>query len=275
MTRRRAGIDVGGTKCLGVVLDEQGLVVAEHRLPTPKSPDGIIDTLAAVAGDLGEYDTLGLGVPGLITRDGSILASPNLTDTNDFRVGPLLSERLGHQVWVENDATCATVAEWMVGAAQGVDDFMMVTLGTGIGGGVVAGGRVARGAHGFAGEIGHMVLDPDGVRCPCGRRGCWERYASGSGLGWLAREALRDAPLPRVVALAGGNPAAVRGEHVQVAAAEGDTGLRLATTGPHDVAVIDLMLPHLDGLGLIQQMLAKNACDRRKLFGARVHHMPL
>jgi glucokinase len=176
-----------------------------------------------VAAELAPYDSLGLGVPGLITRDGSILASPNLTDTNDFRVGPLLSERLGCQVWVENDATCATVAEWMVGAAQGATDFVMVTLGTGIGGGVVAGGQVVRGVHGFGGEIGHMVLDPDGVRCPCGRRGCWERYASGSGLGWLGREALAQAPMPRVVELAGGDPAQVRGEHVQAAAAEGDT----------------------------------------------------
>lgn len=224
MSARRAGIDVGGTKCLGVVLDDHGAVVAEHRLPTPKGPDAIVDTLAAVAAELAPYDSLGLGVPGLITRDGSILASPNLTDTNDFRVGPLLAERLGHRVWVENDATCATVAEWMVGAAQGATDFVMVTLGTGIGGGVVAGGQVVRGVHGFGGEIGHMVLDPNGVRCPCGRRGCWERYASGSGLGWLGRDALTQAPLPRVVELAGGDPAQVRGEHVQMAAAEGDTG---------------------------------------------------
>jgi len=183
MTRRRAGIDVGGTKCLGVVLDEQGLVVAEHRLPTPKSPDGIIDTLAAVAGELGEYDTLGLGVPGLITRDGSILASPNLTDTNDFRVGPLLSERLGHRVWVENDATCATVAEWMVGAAQGVDDFMMVTLGTGIGGGVILGGKVYEGSRGSAGEIGHMVTMADGpFAVGGGVRGGIEAIASRSAI---------------------------------------------------------------------------------------------
>jgi len=109
--RRRAGIDVGGTKCLGVVLDDAGAVIAEHRLPTPKGADAIIDTLAAVASALGEYDTIGLGVPGLITRDGIIRASPNLVDTDNFEVGRLLSERLGHHVDVDNDATCAAVAE--------------------------------------------------------------------------------------------------------------------------------------------------------------------
>jgi glucokinase len=219
---RRAGIDVGGTKCLGVVLSPQGDVVAEHRLPTPKGPDAIIDTLAEVAAAMAPFDTIGIGVPGLVTRAGEIRASPNLVDINDFRVGALLSARLGVTVEVDNDATCAAVAEWMVGAGRGVDDFTMVTLGTGIGGGIIAGGRLLRGVNGFGGEIGHMVVDPDGPACPCGRRGCWERYASGSGLGRLAREAAVANRLDRVVAIAGGDPEHVRGEHVQAAAREGD-----------------------------------------------------
>lgn len=222
MTTRRAGIDVGGTKCLGVVLDEHGTVVAEHRLPTPKGPEAIIDTLAAVAHELGEFDTIGVGVPGLIARDGSILASPNLVDANDFPVGRLLAARLGRRVWVENDATCAAIAEWRVGAGIGATDFVMVTLGTGIGGGVVANNQVVRGVHGFGGEIGHMVLDPNGIRCLCGRRGCWERYASGSALGWLGRDAMQHSPGSLAVELAGGDVSAVRGEHVQQAASKGD-----------------------------------------------------
>jgi glucokinase len=88
-------------------------------------------------------------------------------------------------VAIDNDATCATVAEWRIGAGAGVDDLMVVALGTGIGGGLVLGGALQRGVNGFAGEIGHMVVDPDGPDCPCGRRGCWERYASGSGLSYL------------------------------------------------------------------------------------------
>jgi len=99
---------------------------------------------------------------------------------------------------------------------------VLVTLGTGIGGGIVAGGALQRGKHGFAGEFGHMIVDPDGPPCPCGRRGCWERYASGSGLARLAREAAVGRRATRVVALAGGDPEAVRGEMVMQAAREGD-----------------------------------------------------
>ncbi len=125
---------------------------------------------------------------------------------------------------VTNDATCAALAEWRFGAGRGVDDMVMVTLGTGIGGGVVAGGRLIVGANGFAGEFGHMVVDPDGPPCPCGRRGCWERYASGSGLAQLARAAAVGGRLRRVVEVAGGDAGMVRGEHVQAAAREGDPG---------------------------------------------------
>jgi glucokinase len=219
---RRAGIDVGGTKCLGVVLSPSGERIAEHRLPTPRGPEAIIDTLAELAGVLAPFDTIGVGVPGIITRDGTIKASPNLVDTDDFHVGPMLGARLGMKVEVDNDATCAAAAEWKVGAGIGADDFVMVTLGTGIGGGIVASGRLLRGVNGFAGEMGHMVVHPDGPSCPCGRRGCWERYASGSGLGRLAREAAVARQLTRVVEVAGGDPELVRGEHVQLAAREGD-----------------------------------------------------
>jgi glucokinase len=220
--RRRAGIDVGGTKFLGVVLDDNGTVIDEAKVPTPKGPDAIVEGLAALAHRLAPFDTIGLGVPGLVTRDGVIRASPNLVDIADFRVGERLSAAIGHHVEVDNDATCATVAEWKFGAARGLDDFVMVTLGTGIGGGAVAGGRLVRGTNGFAGEIGHMVIDPNGPPCPCGRRGCWERYASGSGLGRLAREAAVGKRANRVVQLAGGDADDVRGEHVHQAAAEGD-----------------------------------------------------
>jgi glucokinase len=102
----------------------------------------------------------------------------------------------------------------------------MVTLGTGIGGGFVQGGRLVTGAHGFAGELGHMVIEQHGPVCPCGRRGCWERYASGAGLARLAREAARAGRIPVVVALAGHDVEAVRGEHVTRAALEGDEGAR-------------------------------------------------
>lgn len=219
---RRIGIDVGGTKCLGVVLDDNGAVVEEARRPTPKGPDAIIDTLAELATSLHVNGWLGIGVPGLVTRSGVLRAAPNLVDISDFEVGRLLGERLGFEVAVDNDGTCAGAAEWKVGAAVGISDMVMVTLGTGIGGGVIAGNTLIRGANGFTGEIGHMVVDPDGPPCPCGRRGCWERFASGSGLARLAREAAIGKRLRRVVQLAGGDAEKVRGEDVQAAAREGD-----------------------------------------------------
>jgi len=220
---RRLGIDVGGTKCLGVILDDAGEVIEEQRRPTPKGPEAIIDTLAELARAMGPWDSIGIGAPGLVTRSGVLRAAPNLVDITNFEVGSLLSSELGTTVYVDNDGTCAAAAEWKTGAARGVDDFVMVTLGTGIGGGVIAGGVLIRGANGFTGEIGHMVVDPDGPPCPCGRRGCWERYASGSGLARLAREAAVGRRLERVVNLAGGDAEKVRGEDVQAAAREGDS----------------------------------------------------
>lgn len=219
------GIDVGGTKCLGVALSPDGEVIAEDRRPTPRgvgSLPKLIETLAELASSFGEHVALGVGVPGLVTRDGVLRAAPNLDGVADFDVAGLLQKRVGHPVRVDNDATCATLSEWQFGAGRGATDLMLVTLGTGIGGGVVCGGRLQRGKNGFAGEYGHMVVDPDGPPCPCGRRGCWERYASGSGLARLAREAAVGRRVSRVLDLAGGDPEAVRGEHVQRAAREGD-----------------------------------------------------
>lgn len=224
-TLRSVGVDVGGTKCLGVALDATGQVVAEARRLTPRGPGSLprlLDTLAELIAVLGPADAVGVGVPGLVTTAGVLRAAPNLDGVADFDVAGLLGERIGQTVAVDNDATCAAVAEWVHGAGRGATDLVLVTLGTGIGGGIVAGGRLLRGRHGFAGEFGHMVVDPDGPPCPCGRRGCWERYASGSGLAALARAAAVAHPASHLVTLAGGDPDAVRGEMVHAAARAGD-----------------------------------------------------
>ncbi len=225
------GVDLGGTKILGVVLDAAGQIVAEFRRPTPEGDERILAALADTIAELVELmgsdlpgAPIGIGMPGLITKTGVLLSSPNLPDVVDLHVQRELAARLARPVVVSNDATCAALAEWQVGAGRGLDDFVMITLGTGIGGGVVADGRLLIGAHGFTGEFGHMVVEPDGWPCPCGRRGCWERYASGSGLAHLARQAARGSHLRRVIALAGGDPEDIRGEHVYQAAAEGDDG---------------------------------------------------
>lgn len=179
------GIDVGGTKCHGVVVDADGNLLAEIRYATPHASE-LVALLAKMHDELGGGPCLGIGVPGLITHDGVVRASPNMRGAFDVPVGPGLREMLGIVVHVENDATAAAFGEWKVGAARGARNAVMVTLGTGIGGGIVMGGVLQRGTNGFAGEIGHMVVQADGAPCPCGRAGCWERYASGSALRTLS-----------------------------------------------------------------------------------------
>ena len=219
---RLAGIDVGGTKCLGVVIDDEGHLLQQTRLPTPYGGDALVATLAELAGQLEPYDSLGIGIPGLVTNEGILRAAPNIGGIADTPVGPRLRERLGHSVEVDNDGTCAAVAEWKLGAARGAKDIIMVTLGTGIGGGIIAGNRLQRGANGFAGEIGHMLVDPNGPDCPCGRRGCWERFASGSALGWLARRAASEGRLAGVVP-PDGDIHEIRPETLTQAAREGNS----------------------------------------------------
>ncbi|GDX14818.1 glucokinase [Actinomycetes bacterium] len=186
-----AGIDVGGTKCLGIVIDVDADISSEHdiirevRHPTPHASK-LVDTLTALAIELGEVETISVGVPGLITLDGVMRASPNIPGSVDVAVKSELTTKLHRPVYVDNDGNAAALAEWRFGAGRGARNMWMVTLGTGIGGGHVVNGEVQRGVNGFAGEIGHMVVHPDGPRCTCGRKGCWEVYASGRGLRMLA-----------------------------------------------------------------------------------------
>ncbi len=221
------GIDLGASKCLGVVLDDRGSVVGEHRLPTPRGKEAIVATVVDVAEALGPLPAIGVGAPGLVDIDGVLRFAPNLPGVVELPLRQELEERFpGTYVRIENDASCAGWAERQLGAARGADYALLATLGTGIGGGIISGGNLLRGAHGFAGEIGHMVVDPEGPPCGCGKRGCWERFGSGSGLGRLAREAAAADPTSRMVELAGGDADQVRGEHVTRAAAEGDEHAR-------------------------------------------------
>ncbi|HEY2428187.1 MAG TPA: ROK family protein [Acidimicrobiales bacterium] len=223
------GIDIGGTKCLGVVADRQGMVQAEYRVATPRTGDDLVSAIVGVIAELrarvpGPHPPVGVGAPGLVDEQGVLRFAPNLPSVLELPIAARLRGSLpsGTAVTVGNDASCAAWAEHTCGAAAGVGHVLLATIGTGIGGGIVSGGRLQVGRHGFAGEIGHVVVDPRGPRCPCGQQGCWERYASGSGLGWMGREAAQAGQADQVVALAGGDPEAVRGEHVTTAAAAGD-----------------------------------------------------
>ncbi|MGA8296955.1 MAG: ROK family protein, partial [Acidimicrobiales bacterium] len=128
----------------------------------------------------------------------------------------------GPRLVVDNDGMCAIAGEVVFGAGRGLSDALMVSLGTGIGGGIVASGRVVRGGHGFAGEIGHMVVAADGPRCVCGRLGCWEQFVSGSGHRRLARAAAAAGRATMVLALAGGDVDQIESAHVFTAARSGD-----------------------------------------------------
>ncbi len=238
------GIDVGGTKILGVALlvnrakrsSNSALstgsfsleIIHEVRTKTPNDGIELIESLSEAVHELKQVLQLeepvpvGIGVPGLVDYEGSLRFSPNLTAIRSLPVAKLLSTKLDQPVFVDNDATCALRAEYLSGSGRAYKDVLLVTLGTGIGGGIVSGGEIVTGAYGFAGEIGHMVVDPFGPICPCGRRGCWERYASGSGLGRLGREAGLAGVAKTVVELAGGDPESVKGEHVTAAALSGD-----------------------------------------------------
>jgi glucokinase len=179
------GVDVGGTKCLAIAM-RGDVIVDELRSSTPPA-NGLAALLTEMVTDIEsrldcQVSALGVGAPGLVTPDGVVRASPNLHEARDEPLGPEL-RAMGHRhVHVENDATAAAFAEWSSGAARGARHMMMITLGTGIGGGFVVDGRIFRGANGFAGEVGHMIVVAGGVQCPCGKQGCWERYASGSAL---------------------------------------------------------------------------------------------
>ena len=221
------GLDLGGTKCLGLLVTDTGEVRDETRRPTPRGGDAVLAALVEVAQQLlaraeAPVGSIGVGVPGLVDKRGVLRFAPNLPGVVDLPVASALGAATALPTRVENDATCAGWGERVLGAARGLDDVVMVTIGTGIGGGFIFDGHLYRGSSGYAGEIGHMVVDHNGPPCVCGQRGCWERFASGSGLGRLAREAAVAGRADAVVTLAGGDPESVRGEHVTAAVADGD-----------------------------------------------------
>ena len=232
------GIDIGGTKVAGGVVAPDGTVLATARRSTPgASVADTEDAITAVVEELaarhdGDLVGVGIGAAGWFDRTGdTVLFSPHLA----WRGSTLradLAERLPWPLWVGNDADAAAWAEYRYGAARGADLALMVTLGTGIGGGIVLDGRLQRGAHGIAGEWGHMRVVPDGRRCACGNRGCWEQYASGNALGAVARELGENSPATavRLLELVDGQAGRLTGEHVARAAADGDPAARELVT---------------------------------------------
>ncbi len=224
------GVDIGGTKVAAGVVDENGRIVEKLKRDTPAAhPDSTIDVIAATVNELQarhEVEAVGIGAAGFVDHTRStVLFAPNLA-WRDEPVKKLVEERIGRHVIVENDANAAAWAEAKLGAARGQEHVLLITVGTGIGAGIVLDGRLYRGRFGLAGEPGHYRVVPDGRLCGCGNRGCWEQYASGSALVAEARDFARRMPeaASRLLELGGGSSEGIDGPAVTTAAREGDVG---------------------------------------------------
>lgn len=227
------GVDIGGTniRAARFALDSQ-VPEPKTKIPTQSSVgleavlDRIETAIRAVAGDdLGSVAAVGIAAPGPIDPySGLLLRAANLPGWVDVPLRRLIEERIGRPTFIGNDANLAALGEWKFGAGRGHPDILYMTISTGIGGGVVTGGRLLLGARGLAAEIGHMLAVPDGPLCGCGQRGHLEAVASGTALGRIARERLArgEAAAARVLHLAGGAPEQITGAVVGAAALAGD-----------------------------------------------------
>ncbi len=222
------GVDIGGTKIAAGVVDGEGVVVERVLRATPATdPDAIERAVAEAVAELRsrhEVAAVGVAAAGFVDASaGTVVFAPNLA-WRDEPLGRDLGAMLELPVLVENDANAAAWGEFRHGAGREFDDTLLLTIGTGLGGGVVVEGELLRGAHGFAGELGHVRVVPDGHACGCGNRGCWEQYASGRALVRSARE-MAEAASPafeNLLSLCGGDPDAITGPMVTSAARAGD-----------------------------------------------------
>ncbi|GAA2612902.1 ROK family glucokinase [Dactylosporangium fulvum] len=223
------GVDIGGTKVLGGVVDSAGDVLAQTRRDTPaqdpgETADRIIDVIKELAASH-PVDAVGIGAAGWIDATRSIVQfAPNLAWRNEPLRDKIVAA-VGLPCVVENDGNVAAWAEFRFGAAHDADDSMVLfTVGTGIGGGIVIGGNLIRGAHGIAGELGHALMVPNGHPCGCGRHGCLEQYASGRALVRFARADARERPeaAEQLLNLVGGEVDKIDGPAITQAARAGD-----------------------------------------------------
>ena len=227
------GIDIGGTKTLGVAVNENGDLLEERLLPTPQGAAELIGTTSSMYFELSErvaqssperFEVLGLGIgiAGLVDIDGKLRRAPNLVEVDGLDIGPILKSKLGVPVYVDNDVNCAARAELSDGVAASANNSLLVTLGTGIGGALIVDGRIHRGAFGMAGEPGHMIVNPRGLICACGKQGCWEAYASAAGLKNLAIDRAKNGRLQQINDKVQGDLNKIASEDITQAARRGD-----------------------------------------------------
>ena len=228
MKKLSCGVDVGGTKILGGVVDHDGNIIEDHRVESPaKSPEAIEAAIVEVVQELKTkhpIECVGIGAAGYIDKGRStVLFAPNIA-WRDVPLKERLEKVLELPVVIENDANAAAWGEFEYGAGAEVDNMMLVTVGTGVGGGLVLEGELYRGAFGVGAEIGHMRVVPNGHLCGCGNRGCWEQYASGSALVRNVRAAARGGSLlaREVLDRAEGDLDKIKGPLITEAARDGD-----------------------------------------------------
>jgi len=226
------GMDLGGTKIAVAAVDASGEILSEGNFPSP-SQDGeeMVKTFKALIGqECGKYLESGLRVRAvgiaaagyILQKEGILMEAPNIA----WRNAPLrkiAAEVTGLPVVLDNDANGAAAGERFVGATRGVDNSVYLTLGTGVGGGVYVDGKLLRGHRGMAGELGHIVIDPNGPLCGCGNRGCLEAFASGTALGNEGAGLARKNPDTVLLRMADGDPEAIDGRMVAEAVRQGDS----------------------------------------------------
>jgi glucokinase len=228
------GVDLGGSKILSAVVDAHGKILASDYRPT-QAEEGInavvnnILKSARAATEksqipLAQIAAIGLGAPGISNPEtGIIYRSPNLPDWHHVPLRDIVATSLKKKVFLINDANAAALGEMEYGAAKGCRNFIYITISTGIGGGIIIDGELYTGATGMAGEVGHIVVEPDGIPCNCGGIGCWELYASGSAIARRAREKIQQGRKTRLLKIAGGDLDKIDALLIEKAAGQGDT----------------------------------------------------
>ena len=226
------GVDIGGTNLKAGLVDESGTLLATQKMKVASIVDreGLAWTVASLVQELAkaanipvsDVASVGVGVPGTVDiRAGSIAYTCNLP-LRDVPLRKLFHKYLNIPLYIENDANCAALAEFHVGAGRESKRFVTITLGTGIGGGIIHNGKIYHGSNGMAGEVGHMSIEYNGKSCPCGRKGCWERYASASALKWLTQRVMEENPESILRQVVDENDGHVSGQSAFIAARQGD-----------------------------------------------------
>lgn len=195
------GIDLGGTNIAAGVVNENYEIIGRGKMKTNagRSDDLILDDMAEAARmavkdaglELKDIASVGVGSPGSVNPYTGVIATSNNLGFSNLPMGKMLKERLGFNCYLENDASAAAYGEFIAGAGVGTKNFVAITLGTGVGGGIIIDGKLFSGANLAGGELGHTVIVMDGAQCTCGRKGCWEAYASATGLIHLTQAAMQ------------------------------------------------------------------------------------